>query len=356
MEIKSLFELPGSQSSLSSCLAFYNAPEVVLSLYDEIGNEYRLELNNRKKFIILRKKKISWCNGWQLESNKLLQTNPSIAVVEDTKLALKILDEASRLLNNKYFPSIIFPDYGKYNISNVKSLLPICDSFEQYLLNLINEKIISLNEEDKEYLRNISLQQLITVLNCYELNDHFVVKEKKINESKVLHKHNFEYVLSHSEVFNFPMKEKYSEFYKISFSLQLNSDLEYSINDIVEASLTFDYFSFKNIYVFNYTGIKQAPNPVNKSSNNANQGDSRCFVVTAVTGDVNHPIVKNFRAFRDDYLLKFNIGNKIVSNYYKFSPPFANLISKSKIARFFILNVIIRPIHFLLIMHRKKLN
>jgi hypothetical protein len=347
METKFLYELPGSQSSL----AFYNAPEVVLSLSDEIGNEYRLELKNRKKFIsiLIQKKKISWCNGWQLESRKLLQTKPSIAMVEDTKLALKILDNASRLLNNKYFPSIIFPDYGKYHISNVKSLTPICDSFELFSINLINEKTISLNKEDKEYLRNISMQQLITVLNCYELDDNFVVKEKKINESKLLHKHNFEYFLSHSEVFNFPMTEKYSKFYKISFSFQLNSDIEYSINDIVEAKLTFDYFNLNNIFILNYTGTKQAPNPVNKSSVNPNQSDSRCFVATAVTGDVNHPIVKNFRAFRDDYLLKYNIGNKIVSNYYKFSPPFANLISKSKTARFVILNLIIKPIHYLLI-------
>jgi hypothetical protein len=335
-------------------LAFYNAPTVIINIVDEKGIEYRLELKNRSKLLDIRKKRISWNNGWFVSD--FLQIKPSISRVEDTILRLQILHEATNFLNNKYFPSINYPDYGKYVIKDVKSLTPICESFENYSVNLLNKEIISLNEKDKEYLKNISFQQLITVLNCYELHDNFVIVEKKINESKVLHKHNFEYVLSHSEVFNFPMKEKYSEFYKILFSFNLNSDIEYSINDIVEAKLTFECFSFNNIFVLNYTGVKLTPEPVNKSSNNPNQGDSRCFVVTAVTGDVNHPIVKNFRAFRDDNLLKFNIGRMIVSNYYKFSPPFANLISKSKTARFVILHLIIRPIHFLLRRHGKKLN
>jgi hypothetical protein len=351
MELKSIFELSGTQNSLG----FYNTPDVIITLFDNQDKEYRLELKNRKIFLNILKNKISWCNGWQLNSSKLIQTKPSFVLVEDPKTALSILEEASKMLNSRFFPSVNFPQYGHFKIGDVKSLKPIFESFEDYSINLINDKTVNLSLDDRDYLKNISLQQLISVLNCFELEDKFIVREKIINESKVLHKFNYEYTLDHADKFDFPLKETYGDFYKIGVNFQVFSDINYNINDIVTSRLTFDYFHYNNNYVFNYTGINQTSKPKIDLTKSTSQKDSRCFVVTAVTGDVNHPIVEEFREFRDDYLLKYNFGIYFVSKYYEYSPPLAKFIRNSKITRLLFLNVFIKPIYFFLNM-LKKLN
>ena len=343
MEIISLVENP----SISSW-SFYDAPDAFLILVDEQGNEYSLELQNRKKIVSFQKKRINWCNGWYINTKILLKKTPGITVIDDPKVVLKILDTAARILNQKNFPSVKFPEYGQFYISDVNSLKTICNSFEEYSLDLINDKMGSLNENDKEYLKNISLQQLISVLNCFEISDKFIVLEKKYNESKVLHKYNYEYTLNNVDKFDFPNKDAYSSLYQISFIFQVHSDEDLALNDVIDAQLTFDYLNFDNKYVFNYTGVKKAENAEKASSSNISSSDSRCFVITAVTGDVNHPIVNQYRSFRDTYLLKYNLGNYLVIKYYKYSPPIARLITNSKFSRIIFLNLLIKPIYLIL--------
>jgi cell fate (sporulation/competence/biofilm development) regulator YmcA (YheA/YmcA/DUF963 family) len=54
--------------------------------------------------------------------------------------------------------------------------------------------------------------------------------------------------------------------------------------------------------------------------------NSNCFVVTATMGDVNHPIVNDFRKFRDDVLLNTITGKTFIKIYYQFGPLLANTI------------------------------
>ena len=51
-----------------------------------------------------------------------------------------------------------------------------------------------------------------------------------------------------------------------------------------------------------------------------------CFVLTACYGDEKHPVVKSFRAFRDNYLLSNAMGKYLVELYYKFGPKAARKI------------------------------
>ncbi len=41
-----------------------------------------------------------------------------------------------------------------------------------------------------------------------------------------------------------------------------------------------------------------------------------CFIVTATMGNYNHPVVIDLRQFRNDWLLKRNLGKTFVNWYY----------------------------------------
>ena len=72
---------------------------------------------------------------------------------------------------------------------------------------------------------------------------------------------------------------------------------------------------------------------------------SSCFVITATMGDPYHPIVDEFRAYRDRKLLTNSFGKALVSFYYKVGPYAASLISKSEILRKFSFSFFVNPIY-----------
>jgi hypothetical protein len=60
---------------------------------------------------------------------------------------------------------------------------------------------------------------------------------------------------------------------------------------------------------------------------------SYCFIATAAYGTPMEGDVMALREFRDRYLLSNNMGRGFVDNYYRYSPPIANLISKQPVLR-----------------------
>lgn len=75
------------------------------------------------------------------------------------------------------------------------------------------------------------------------------------------------------------------------------------------------------------------------------KSSSSCFVVTATMGDTNHPIVNDFRNFRDEYLLTNYFGKLLVYFYYIIGPYFASLIEKKKWLKNLTYKKFIKPIH-----------
>ena len=53
---------------------------------------------------------------------------------------------------------------------------------------------------------------------------------------------------------------------------------------------------------------------------------SGCFIATAAYGTPMAEEVRHLRAFRDEYLQTNDAGRWFVSQYYKFSPPFADYL------------------------------
>ena len=73
-----------------------------------------------------------------------------------------------------------------------------------------------------------------------------------------------------------------------------------------------------------------------------------CFVATAVYGNYEHPIVLDFRRFRDEYLMNNKYGLIFVRVYYKHGPLLAKFINKNRgfklLTRWFIL----KPLHMII--------
>lgn len=77
----------------------------------------------------------------------------------------------------------------------------------------------------------------------------------------------------------------------------------------------------------------------------SSESSSSCFVITATMGDPYHPIVDEFRAYRDRKLLTNEFGKAFVSFYYKVGPYAASIISKSEILRKLSFSFFVNPIY-----------
>jgi hypothetical protein len=82
-----------------------------------------------------------------------------------------------------------------------------------------------------------------------------------------------------------------------------------------------------------------------KKAQKQKETSSNCFIVTATMGDISHPVVNDFRTFRDKKLLTTPIGTYFVKFYYIIGPFFANIIKHNSKIRSLVFSYFILPIH-----------
>jgi len=68
-----------------------------------------------------------------------------------------------------------------------------------------------------------------------------------------------------------------------------------------------------------------------------------CYIATAANGSKMKPSVRLLRRFRDQFLLKTNLGNVFVDFYYKTSPPIAHTIAQNETLKL-ITRIILLPL------------
>ena len=54
--------------------------------------------------------------------------------------------------------------------------------------------------------------------------------------------------------------------------------------------------------------------------------EDACFVATALYGDIEHPVVRDLRLFRDLFLMQSSVGRATVSFYYRIGPVLASRV------------------------------
>lgn len=81
---------------------------------------------------------------------------------------------------------------------------------------------------------------------------------------------------------------------------------------------------------------------VSKSSPLAGKG--RCFIATAAMGGENAPEVQVLRRLRDEVLQRHAGGRAFVTAYYRLSPPIAERIAKSPLARSIVRTLVVEPL------------
>lgn len=98
------------------------------------------------------------------------------------------------------------------------------------------------------------------------------------------------------------------------------------------------------------TANTQSPDIIieNISFQKQEKKDDYCFIATAVYGEISHPVVQEFRQFRDRKLMKNKSGTLFVKFYYQNSPYFAKVISKSSFLRTLVKKCLLNPIYFLI--------
>ena len=82
-----------------------------------------------------------------------------------------------------------------------------------------------------------------------------------------------------------------------------------------------------------------------KKQQSTNSKNPNCFVITATMGNPYHPIVDEFREYRDSKLLTNILGKAFVSFYYKVGPFAAFVINKSSILRKLSFNLFVNPVY-----------
>jgi hypothetical protein len=76
----------------------------------------------------------------------------------------------------------------------------------------------------------------------------------------------------------------------------------------------------------------------------ATTGKRGCFIATACCGSPDSPVVMELTRFRDDVLIHFWLGRRIVALYYRLSPPIAQFLSRNSVARAMVKSVVIIPV------------
>ena len=91
----------------------------------------------------------------------------------------------------------------------------------------------------------------------------------------------------------------------------------------------------------NINSNNQNPIKTNQEQTN-NKSNKNCFIVTTTMGDTNHPVVVDFRRYRDEVLLNTYFGRVFIILYYKVGPVLSKVIKTNSFLFTISKNIVLR--------------
>ncbi len=168
--------------------------------------------------------------------------------------------------------------------------------------------------------------------NDYQLNDDYYKEFKKI-EPEIFVITFKEPLIKNPELGPFKSKgQTLNSIPKIKFKCYTQEiDKNLKVGDLFVFKLeylnSYRYKGERELIILEYFMIDLVSNyPKPKSNSNSN-----CFVVTATMGDINHPVVTDFRNYRDKVLLNTIFGRLFIKVYYQIGPTLSEIIKKNKV-------------------------
>ena len=113
---------------------------------------------------------------------------------------------------------------------------------------------------------------------------------------------------------------------KIDETLKVGSDYLFNLNSVKITR----YLGKGEIIFLYYFENYLKPQILEKSNSNSNS-NSNCFIVTTTMGDINHPVVVDFRRYRDEVLLNTYFGRVFINIYYKVGPVLSKVIKNNSL-------------------------
>lgn len=305
-------------------------------------------------------------------ANKIDKKNKSIKKIDEIEfgnfsLSKKIycLAEYKSILKNiefdekEYLVKIVFDEKRKQITIILDLITKITLIFERHIRDRHVQSIYQINHSDKNCPNKLISRQY-DGLHCI---DPFNRKGSRIGNMFIATKSNY-----FVEVFHYLIFQKDGYFQTTYSAVKVAVDYfengktfnENDINDIrmiVRSILEIE--SKGPDWQHPNSGIdKTVPFMVNRIDfivNNIGNNDlfskknnSSCFVATATLGDFNHPIVKDLRQFRDQYLIKSEWGKKFTQWYYVYGKIAASYIVNSKTLQLLSFVFLIKPLHLLI--------
>ena len=307
-----------------------------------------------KKYIEKKSDKFSTTVEYRMKESAILDNNEGLPYTYKIDLNVRVFVENNDFLNSKIILALTYyaPEPGTGTILHESVADVMIDNKDIFKLDneysysgldyygasgnkleICNEKLAEKSSRIEQIQFYIDLATLIKIINAEKFEIRFNKK--------------WEYGgrLLTSEIF------KLIGLYNALF------DKSFKINEIINQVKKGNHVinnSNKKLDKIQHDNKKSVAQIIKSKNESNNKTNSNCFIITATMNDPCHPIVDEFRAYRDSKLLTNIVGKAFVSCYYKVGPYAALLISKSLLLRKLSFSFFVNPVYKVIKNDRRK--